>query len=498
MVSSVSAPIAITKTSIFYVNDEHSQITNIERLKSASDEFDSFTPSDKTDKLKFSSGDFALGSDKNLNKLAVQAQNSMGIMATSGGNHEFDLLKNDVADVLKGSNYKILGLNAQIPPTTEVNKELKKDIKKSYIQEQNGTKYGIIGLLPFDFKFHVTSPEEYKDFNILPLEKTIPLLQEEVDNLQKQGVNKIILLSHAGYNSDVAIAQSVEGIDVILGGHTHNLIKGIEEGKNLFYSKKTGAPTVITQAGKDGNYFGVLNLEFDQNGVITKAQNNVNKTENYPRSSVMRDLTDNIMGKAPIVGSVSSSQKYFNDLISENPNADLVVDAMRSEMKTDLALLNSANMRGNFEQGNITTRDISTASPFNNKMIVCKVTEKELVDAIKLGGKTMINQEHMPGILQVSGLKYKINKTGELLELKFINQEGTEVPIDVNNPNIFKTYTVAMDSYLGSGGNDFQMLNKMKDAQKFNFGKEELTATYLKKQQKPVEIKTDGRIQVAN
>lgn len=498
MVSAVSAPIATTKTSIFYINDEHSQIANIERLKSASDEFDSFTMSDKTDKLKFSSGDFALGSDKNLNKLAVQAQNSMGIMATSGGNHEFDLLKEDVAEVLNGSNYKILGLNVDIPETSDVNKELKKDIQKSYIQEQNGTKYGIIGILPFDFKFHVTSPDEYKDFNILPIEKTIVLLQEEVDNLQKQGVNKIILLSHAGYNSDVAIARSVEGIDVILGGHTHNLIKGIEEGKNLFYSKKTGAPTIITQAGKDGNYFGVLNLEFDQNGVITKAQNNVNKTEDYPKSTVMKNLTDNIMGKAPIVGSASYSQKYFNDLISENPSADLITDAMRIEMKADIALLNSANMRGNFEQGDITTRDISTASPFKNKMFLCKVTEKELVDAIKTAARSLTHPDNMPGILQVSGLKYKINKSGKLLELRFVDRDGRETSIDVNNPNLFKTYTVAMDSYLGNGGNDLTTLDKAKEAQKFDFGKEELTATYLKKQQNPIEIKSDGRIQVVN
>ena len=56
-------------------------------------------------------------------------------------------------------------------------------------------------------------------------------MQKEIDSLKEKGVNKIIVLSHAGYNADVELAQSVEGIDVIIGGHTHNLIKGIKENK---------------------------------------------------------------------------------------------------------------------------------------------------------------------------------------------------------------------------------------------------------------------------
>ena len=239
-ISTIPITPKLTNTSIFYVNDEHSQVDNMERLKSASDGFDAFVPSQKTDKLKFSQGDFALGSDKKLNALAVAAQNSIGIMASAGGNHDFDLNKKDLVDVLKNNNYKILGINVEIPQDTPENKVLHDKVTKSYIQEQNGTKYGVIGLMPFDFHFHVTDQEEYKDFKMLSIPQTLIALQKEVEELQEQGVNKIILLSHAGYDADVVLAQSIEGIDVILGGHTHDLIKGVQEGKNLFYSKKTG------------------------------------------------------------------------------------------------------------------------------------------------------------------------------------------------------------------------------------------------------------------
>ena len=58
---------------------------------------------------------------------------------------------------------------------------------------------------------------------------------------------------------DKRIAQETSGIDIIIGGHTHDLLQGIEEGKNLLYSK-SNEPVIITQAGKDGEYFGDLKI----------------------------------------------------------------------------------------------------------------------------------------------------------------------------------------------------------------------------------------------
>lgn len=505
MVSPVSQTPKTTITSIFYVNDEHSQISNMERLKSASDAFDAFVPSgNKTgpfasaDKLKFSSGDFALGSNKPLNKLAVFTQNAMGLMATAGGNHEFDLHKKDVVEVLKDNNYKILGMNLDVPPTSEENKGIQKEITKSYIQEVNGTKYGVVGLLPFDFKFHITRPEEYKDFNVLPIEKTIPLLQKEVDELQKQGVNKIILLSHAGYDCDVQLAKSVEGIDVILGGHTHDLIKGAQEGKNLFYSSKTGAPTIITQAGKDGNYFGVLNLEFDENGIIKSVQNNVQETEDFSKNPIIKFFTDKIIGTPEVIGTVKSVPKYSISLVEENPGADFIEDAVRKQLDVDIAITNSGNIRSKFEVGKLTDRDVSEIIPFKNKMCIVPLNEKEMVDMIKVGAKSLTDENDMPGILQVSGLKYTISKTGELKEMTFIDKQGKEISIDVNNPDPNKTYRVALDSYITSGGNTY-LPNKMDSAeQKFDFDKVKIVKDYMKKINEPVDIKADGRIKIVD
>lgn len=491
-------PPKTTKTSIFYINDVHSNILNLERLKSASDEFDSFVPSEPTDKLKFSAGDIGVGREKSLNQISVGAQNSMGIMAMAGGNHELDLNKKELAEVLKDANYKILGMNVEIPQTSPENKDLSKNIIKSYVQEQNGTKYGVIGLMPFDFFFHLSDPELYEDFDIKQIDKTIPLVQAEIDKMKEQGIDKIVVLSHCGYSDDVELAKSIEGIDVIVGGHTHDLIKGIKENKNLFYSKKTGAPTIITQAGKNGDYFGVLNLEFDDKGMITKAQNNVVKTSAFPKNPISKVLIDNVLGKPQVIGFIKSSPKFSTNLIDENPGVNFLIDAQKAELDVDLVISNAGNVRAPLEEGPLTNRDLQMITPFDNKVWIIKLTEKDLVNALKAGAKSLTSVDTTPGILQVSGLKYTMTKSGELKAATFIDKEGKETPIDVNNPNPFKTYRVGADDFIAKGGNNYLPPNMDNVEKKFPYNKNKFIIDYLKKQNKPVEVNPESRITVLN
>ena len=77
-----------------------------------------------------------------------------------------------------------------------------------------------------------------------------------------------------------------------------------------------------------------------------------------------------------------------------------------------------------------------------------------ILDAIKYGCKS-IPTNTKPGILFVSGLKYKCNKQGELLSLEFIDKNNQSHPIDVNNPREDKKYTVAADDFFAMGGDNY-------------------------------------------
>ena len=76
-----------TQTSIFYVNDIHGRTSNMEKITSASQNFDAFIPS-SIDKLKMCSGDTMLGQNEKVNKSANIFLNVNNFMASVIGNHE--------------------------------------------------------------------------------------------------------------------------------------------------------------------------------------------------------------------------------------------------------------------------------------------------------------------------------------------------------------------------------------------------------------------------
>ncbi len=490
----ISNPI---RTSIFYVNDLHGQSMKMEKIYNASKSFDQYTPSAKVDKLKLSSGDSLLGTTKKPNTFSAKFLDLIGVTATAVGNHECDMDSATLTEITADKKFKMLGLNVKINPESALSKR----IEKSYIEEKaDGTKYGIIGLMPPDLFTRCANRDDYaKKFQIQDFNETIKEVQTEVDRLQKEGVNKIIVVSHAGNTNEKRLAQETSGIDVILGGHTHELIKDVKEGENLLYGKD-GNPVVITQAGKDADNFGVLNLEFDNDGVITKVQNNVNTTKNFRRNAVMKYLSELILGKPEVVGEIKSSvPEPENRLACENPHANLVADAMKDYTGADIAWLGAANLRSTFEKGEITTRDVSSVLPFKNGMVIVPLSEKKIVEAFKYSAKSLVNPGTKPGLLQVSGLNYTVNKSGESLSMDYVDKNGQKQAINVQNPSENKTFRVAMDTYLAKGGDGFTSLNTMDIAEKkYEEDKDKMTEAYIKKMNGEVEVKADGRISVVD
>lgn len=496
----------LTHTSWFYVNDVHGKMTNMERIYNMTKEFDA-TPAAKiapafwnkntgdVSKFKVASGDIILGANYIHNQVANKFLDWSGFIASALGNHELDVVEpGNLAKLLSDSKYKMLAANVDIKEGSP----LVGKIQKSMVVEKDGEKYGLIGIAPEDMLERVKMNNTLKDFSVKNDDETIKIVQDEVNKLQAQGINKIIVLSHEGTKKDQRLAQETSGIDLIFGAHTHDLIEGLQEGVNLFTSK-SGEPVILTQAGKDGENVGILNVDFDENGVVKKAQNNVIKTKNYNRPLFVKDSVEDIIGKPEIIGKVKAAVAPPEQrLIENNPHGNLIADAMRNELGTDIAILNAGNIRGNFSEGTVDSRLISDITPFEDKMWIIGLSEKQIVDAINVGLKSLTKSSNKPGILLVSGLKYKANKQGELLDLEFIDKNNQVHKIDVKNPDPNKKYTVAADDFFATGGDGYLESNKNPDfvLQKFDMDKNKLACDYIKKMNQPMEIKDDHRIEI--
>lgn len=485
----VSKPIDV---SIFYIADIHGKMTNMERICAMAKQFDN--ANNNSAKLKLASGDILLGSNPMTNKVASHFMNWIGVTANAVGNHELDATPQAFSETLKDAKYQLLAINATVDPKSPMAGR----IGKSIIEEHNGEKFGIIGTAPPDVLERVGTRESLEDIKVDNLDTTIKKVQDEVDRLKSQGINKIIIISHVGLDGDKRLAKETSGVDVILGAHTHDLIKGVKENENLFYSK-SGEPVVITQIGKDGEYACILNASFNEEGILTKIQNNVLRTGVFNRALPFKTAVESIIGKPEVLGEIASAPPAPKDrLIANNPHGNLIVDAMRNELGTDIAILNAGNIRGYFAKGEVDSRRINDVTPFEDKMMICEFTEKQIIDAIKVGGKSFVNPGHKPGILLFSGLEYKITDKGELLDVTYVDKQGNKSKIDINNPSTTRKFKVACDDFFAYGGDDYLPVNPNPDyvLQKFDVDKNVYTANYIKKHNGPIEIKEDNRIQI--
>ncbi len=494
MISPISS--GNVKTSIFYINDYHGKSINMERTMSASNTFDARNIDKKdTDILKLSSGDIMVGEDITINRAAIMFQNFIGITASAIGNHEHDIQGN-IDKVLQYVKFNMLSNNVKINPRSPWSGV----VKSSVIEEVNGHKYGIIGSTPVDLFTRSKLGPLQKDLTVDDAKETIYDIQREIDKLKNQGVNKIILLSHLGNTFEKIIATQTSGLDVILGGHSHDLIASVKEGENLLYGKD-GAPVIITQAGKDGKTFGILNLEFDNRGIIKKVQNNIGYTKDFHRNMPLEYIFNKLFKDNKIYGEIKFAPSEPNDLlISSNPHGYFIADCMRKDLDCDIALIQSANMRGYFEKGQVDDRILNDILPFKNELYKIKYSEKDIVDAIRFAAETSYNSKaHKPGIFYVSGLRYVLNNKGQLLSMSYVDKSGKQTPININNPRYDKFYVTVINDYCAQGNDNLSMLNRPQQiVQKTGIDSAVCVANVIKNTKNPIEITDDGRIQVVS
>ena len=481
--------------SIGYVNDLHGQTNNMMRILSGI----------KGD-IRLSGGDNDIGDEKNrhVHDATMKFLNLAKISATALGNHEMDTKQGDLEKSAKSFDGKILAANmAQTPIENQLSDEIEKfdkvDLNKfiqpSTVVEVKGEKIGLIGTTPVDLTQRTTHPDYHKDCNTYDLETTTKILQSEIDKLKEQGINKIILLSHLGIERDKEVIKNTEGIDVVIGGHTHELLKGIIDGENLIYSKN-GEPVVITEAGKDGKHFGQLNLTFDKDGIITRVQNNIADTRLYQKNLIHQYIFNQILGNPEVVGMIDDAPPPPKSLLAENPHANFMCDAMKYEMDADIAIWNNSGTRNYFKKGIIDSSDIKEIAPFADNISVAEVSEKTLVKAFKTAVEVSYNSVgNKPGLLAVSGMTYTVNpKTKQLVSMTVTDRLGISHEIDINNPSDERKFKVVADSFIMTWGNEYGVLSPKDECVEYPFNKAFLTCEYIKHLNKPVVINQTGRI----
>lgn len=497
---------------ILYFSDVHAKTTNVRRLKTAIDEFSRENPTSKT--LKLAGGDLNFASGLEPNVLILKLMDLIGLDASSVGNHELEG-GNYWAKAIEVAKVKFKFLSANLNFSRA--NTLQGKIAKSTIIERGGEKVGVIGISPLDAE-ELMFRADFNDYiGAEDFDKTVLAIRQEVDILEKKGINKIVLLAHTGEKSKISFnyyenLAKIGGIDVIIGGHEHKQFDRwfISERGEPVRVVSTEAANDINKESEDLGTFGILRAVFTNNGVLIpeECKNEIKRVKDFPASVEVQELEEKILQNNKVLCHSTVNLECSQRKTQENPVADLLADSMlwivkkvNPQSKAQIALINSGEIKADIFSGEVTTRAIKEAFPFTHNVTIveAKFTKKQLFDALNWGIETTTFPKQTLGLLQVGGLKYTVGADNKVRDVYLVDKYGRlgecldKMPDD-------KQYTVVYDTYLMKGTGGMSSLKKEPndpDVKIYPYNHQSGVIEYLKENFKNqlIEVQT-GRITI--
>lgn len=428
------------------------------------------------------------------------------------GNHEFDEGDQHFADLYQTARFPILAGN--IKPTKR--SPLYGNLDQPYlIKEVDGEKIAIIGVIKIEKTKESSLISEDVEFI-----DEIEFVKSTVEEVKRQGINKIIVLSHLGYDFDQVLAAETSDVDLIVGGDTHNLLDSSGEAKALglpvtgeyptMVQNADGKSTYIVQAWEYAKALGRIDLKFDAQGEIISAAGSpilpvggpyqVNVDDQWVDANetalthIKKAIANNsvlVEGQIDptmeetitpyrkaleaqmetVIGSIQENlsneriPKPFTDPNDANGSfaAQVVADSFLYGLPhADVAIQNAGGVRETFRQGDFTMADAYTMLPFSNTITTLELTGEEIRDVLDEAIR------YSQGITQSTGafpysshLRYDVYLNADEGMKSAYNLEVKDRKTGVWSPiDMNKTYVVATNSFTALGKDGYATFEK--------------------------------------
>lgn len=469
-------------------NDTHANLTNIARKVTAVKE----VRAKKPNALLVDAGDVFSGS-LYFNEFKGQADlafmNLMGYDVMTFGNHEFDLGSSSeghqaLVDFIEGAQFPFVSANVDFSKDNKftglfsdlISSDPKNGkIYNGIIKEINGEKVGIFGLTTAETK-DISSPGS------IAFENYIEEAEKAVKAFEDKGVNKIIALTHIGYDdnpaydNDLMLAKSVAGIDVIVGGHSHTqLDKPVVVDKNLGGQAKD--KTIIVQAYQYNDYLGTLDVTFNPQGVVIAHNGALLKVADYAEDTnavaTLKPFKDKVdaVSKSETGATATVALENPRDngdkakpsvRKNETPLGNVITDGMLAKAKqynkdVIMALQNGGGIRTAINQGPITVGEVISVLPFGNTLATVTLTGAELKQTLEKS--VSLYPLENGGFLHVSGAKVEFDSSKpagqRIVKISYKDAQNNYIEIQDN-----LKYTIATNAFTAKGGDGFDVLAK--------------------------------------
>jgi 2',3'-cyclic-nucleotide 2'-phosphodiesterase / 3'-nucleotidase len=367
------------------------------------------------------------------------------------------------------------------------------------VKEVNGVRVGVLGL---------TTPgipnwENVPNYEGLEFKETVSEAKKWVAVLrEKEKVDVVVIAMHMGIEEDLrsgqtnpsqvpnenaamAIARQVEGVDVILMGHTHRDVPSLVVNTEFQLQNAkfdSGAASqyydqgvLLTQANRWASHVARVDIYLEKSAagrwhVVAKAARTIPVTEKttvdpeiaqlgQPYDKETQDWLNRTIGESP--EEITSQDCRFRDTAI----IDLIQRVQLEAGKADVSLAACFNPQARIPKGPVTVRDIAGIYEYENTLVTVELTGQQLKDALELSaryfreyqpGKSLaeLADQRIPGYNfdMAEGVTYELDVTkplGQRIQnLKFKNQ-----PL---NPT--QKLRVVTNNYRVNGGGGFTML----------------------------------------
>ncbi len=474
------------KLTIMHTNDARSHLDNIARLATAIAEARDEAGPDNT--LLLDAGDVCGGAlYYNLYKGQADTwfMQKLGYDAMCPGNHEFDDGAGTFSDFIESVSFPVLCANFDFSGEEDMAQEP----AAWTIIEKDGKKYGIFGL---------TTPETAEISSPgtgIVINDPIAAAKQAVTELQAQGINKIIAVTHLGWDEDLALAAEVSGIDIIVGGHSAT----VPETYPAVISTHN-APTLVVQAGEFRDYLGRLDVVFDSSGILQSWQGELIAIDETIKEDTaiaaklveyqepVAELMNNIIGHTNVFLDGEKANLRSMETNLGNMIADAILDKTKSAGAA-IAILNGGSIRASIPAGDISLGQVIEALPYENYLVVIDLSGEQIITALENGVSQV---EDVAGRFpQVAGLRFTWNPD---------NPAGNRITsVEVKNGNSYSpieaaaTYRVAINNFLYQGGDGYSVFQNGTSYTNAGFIYYEILAEYIKNYS-PLAPQIEGRI----
>ncbi|MEL7126304.1 MAG: 5'-nucleotidase C-terminal domain-containing protein [Pseudomonadota bacterium] len=409
---------------------------------------------------------------------------AIGYDAMAVGNHEFDDGPPKLAEFIDAVSFPVISGNLDLSSSDL----LKERVQNHVVLEVGGKKIGVISALATD-TVETSSPGPNVVF-----QDEIEALTADVATLEGEGVDIIIALNHVGLNKDLAIAEAVPGIDVVIGGHSHTLMTN-DDAETPAYPTMVGG-TPVAQAYAYTKYLGHLTVTFDDDGNVTASSGDpmLLDASVEPDAAFIARIAE--MGapieemKTRVVAEAAEAIEGGRDVCRamECPMGSLIADAMLdrvADQGIEIAIQNGGGIRASIDAGEITMGEVLTVLPFQNTLSTFQVTGSAIVAALENGvGQIEDGAGRFP---QVAGMSYAFDAS------KPAGERVSDVMVGGAPIEMDKVYGVVSNNYVRNGGDGYAMFVDAENAYDFGPDLADVTAEYLA-EQGPFTPYTDGRI----